>query len=338
MAKSTSLMAVALLAALFAATAVYAFRTGATVSTSEPHTLKLGHSLDQGHPVHAALEFMAERLDEKSSGTLRMEVIPNGQLGAETECVSLVQRGVIAMTKVSAAPLENFVPEMAIFGVPYVFEDEQHYWRVLESDLGRELLLAGEKQGLHGLCYYDAGARSFYTVSKPILEPADLAGLLIRVQESPTSIAMVEALGGSPTPVDFSDLYTNLQQGVLDGAENNPPSFYTNRHYEVCKQYSLDEHTRTPDLLVISQRWWSRLNTQQQQWLAEAAAESAEFERQLWKEKTEEALTKSKEKGVEVYTPDLQAFREQVKPLLESYRGSRVGDLIDRIQKMADDP
>ena len=336
MGKSVSLLLVALLGTAFLGTAVYAIRSGEAIGTSEPLVLKLPHSLDQGHPVHAALEFLAERVAEKSDGQLLIEIFPNGQLGAETECVSLVQRGVLAMTKVSAGPLENFVPEMAIFSVPYLFEDEQHYWRVLESDLGKQLLLSGESKGLHGLCYFDAGARSFYTVSTPILEPSNLKGLLIRVQESPTSIAMVEALGGCPTPVDFSDLYTNLQQGALAGAENNPPSFYNNRHYEVCKEYSLDEHTRTPDLLMISQTWWDRLSAQQQGWLMEAAAEAAEFERTLWKTKTEEALTLSVEKGVHLHYPDKQAFRQQVAPLHASYKGTKVGDLIERIKSQGE--
>jgi tripartite ATP-independent transporter DctP family solute receptor len=158
------------------------------------------------------------------------------------------------MTKTSAAPMEGFVPEMAIFGIPYVFRDNDHCWRVLESEIGRQLLAAGQSVGLHGLCYYDAGSRSFYTIDRPILVPDDLRGLKIRVQQSKTAMDMVEALGGSPTPIPWGELYTALQQRMVDGAENNPPSFHSNRHFEVCKHLSLDEHTIVPDILVSARR------------------------------------------------------------------------------------
>ncbi|MCO6046263.1 TRAP transporter substrate-binding protein [Aeoliella sp. ICT_H6.2] len=334
MSKTVSLLLVGCATCLLLAIAAVAVATGAAMAPADRVELKLGHSLDQNHPVHLAMEFMKERLAEKSSGTMILEIRPNGQLGAETECLSLVQRGVLAMTKTSAAPLENFVPEMAVFGIPFLFEDEAHFWRVLHSDLGNDLLEAGADSGLRGLSYYDAGARSFYTISRPIMTPEDLKGLLIRVQESPTSIAMIESLGGSPTPVDFGDLYTALQQGVVDGAENNPPSFYTNRHYEVCKHLSLDQHTRTPDVLIISQRWWQRLTPQQQQWLAEAAQESAEYERKLWQEKTQEALAGAEERGVTIHHPDLEPFRQSVSSMVESYAGTPTGDLIEKIQAM----
>jgi TRAP-type C4-dicarboxylate transport system substrate-binding protein len=149
--------------------------------------LKLGHGLDQNHPVHAAMVYMAQRLREKSAGTVELQIFPNGQLGSETECIEQLQRGALAMTKTSAAPMESFVPEMAIFGIPYVFRDGEHCWRVLEGEIGHGLLAAGQRVGLHGLCYYDAGSRSFYTIDRPILVPDDLRGLKIRVQQSKTA-------------------------------------------------------------------------------------------------------------------------------------------------------
>ncbi|MFN9981042.1 MAG: DctP family TRAP transporter solute-binding subunit, partial [bacterium] len=176
-------------------------------------------------------EFMAQRLREKSGGTVEIQIFPNSQLGSETECIELLQQGALAITKTSAAPLEGFVPELALFGVPYIFRNEEHYWKLINSDLGKQLLAAGETKGIRGLCYYDAGARSFYTVNRPILKPSDLGGLKIRVQQSKTAMDMVQALGGSPTPVPFGELYTALQSSMVDGAENNAPSFYTNRHY-----------------------------------------------------------------------------------------------------------
>lgn len=296
--------------------------------------LKLGHGLDQNHPVHAAMVYMAQRLREKSAGTVELQIFPNGQLGSETECIEQLQRGALAMTKTSAAPMESFVPEMALFGIPYVFRDGEHCWRVLEGEIGHGLLAAGQRVGLHGLCYYDAGSRSFYTIDRPILVPDDLRGLKIRVQQSKTAMDMVESLGGSPTPIPWGELYTALQQRMVDGAENNPPSFFSNRHFEVCKHLSLDEHTIVPDILVVSQKIWQNLPPHVQAWVQEAADDSSRFQRQLWREGTETALAAVRQEGVTVHRPDRRPFVERVRPMHASYAGTPVGDLLARIQAM----
>ncbi len=188
--------------------------------------LKLAHGLDVSHPVHLAMVHMADRLAETSGGQMRVEIHPSGQLGEERELIEMLQIGSIAMTKVSASPLESFVPEMAVFSIPYVFRNNAHLWRVLDGEIGRALLLAGERYYLRGLCYYDAGPRNFYTTGTAVRSPEDLSGLKIRVQQSITSTRMVRALGGSATPIDWGELYSALQQGVVDGAENNLPSFF----------------------------------------------------------------------------------------------------------------
>ncbi|QEG36451.1 TRAP transporter substrate-binding protein [Bythopirellula goksoeyrii] len=296
--------------------------------------LKLGHSLDQQHPVHLALEHMAQRLQEKSAGSVELQIFPNGQLGSETECIEQLQRGALDMTKTSTAPLEGFLPEFAIFGVPYLFRDDAHAWQVYTGEIGNELLLKGSEVGLRGLCYLDAGARSFYTVKKPILTPNDLKGLKIRVQESQTAMEMVEALGGSPTPMSFGELYTGLQQGMVDGAENNPPSFYSNRHFEVCKHLSLDEHARVPDILLISEPVWKNLSPQVQQWVKESADEAAEFQRKLWQEKTAEVLQAVEQQGVTVHHPDKLPFAQRVKPMVDKLQETPIGSLIKRIQEL----
>jgi tripartite ATP-independent transporter DctP family solute receptor len=298
--------------------------------------LKLGHGLDPNHPVHAGMQFMADRLAEKSSGRVVVEIFPNAQLGSETECLEQLQRGALAMTKTSAAPLESFVPEMTVFSVPYAFRDNEHLWRVLNGPLGRRLLLAGESKGLRGLCYYDAGSRSFYTIDRPILSPADLAGLKIRVQPSRTAIETVEALGGAPTPIPFGELYTALSQRLVDGAENNPPSFYTSRHSEVCKHLSLDEHSSVPDMLMISTHVWSRLPPDARHWLQEAADESVAFQRDLWNRETAEALRAVEQQGVTIHHPDRAAFAERVEPMHRRYAGTPVGPLLDEIDALAD--
>jgi len=304
---------------------------GSDKRASDTQLLKLAHSLDQNHPVHKALAFMAGRLEEKSNGSVCVEIYPNEQLGSETDCIAQLRRGALAMVKTSTAPLESFLPEMAVFGVPYVFEGNEHCWKVLNGEIGKELLMAGERVGLRGLCFYDAGARSFYTVDKMMRSPEDLKGQKIRVQQSETAMNMVEALGGSPTPVPWGELYTALQQRMVDGAENNPPSFYSNRHFEVCKYFSLDEHTRVPDVLLISKNVWESMPAHVQQWVQEAADESSVHQRELWQTRTEEALTKVQLRGVEVLKPDKTRFVERVKQMHQGYEGTPVGDLMKRI-------
>lgn len=295
-------------------------------------TLKLGHSLDQSHPVHAAMEFMAERLQEKSHGTVTLQIFPNSQLGSETEMIEQVQRGALALTKSSTAAIESFIPAMAVFGVPYVFRDEEHFWKFAAGPVGTDLLVAGTQVGIRGLCYWDAGARSFYTVNRPILEPADLQGLKIRVQSSKTALELVENLGGSPTPIPFGELYTALQQSLVDGAENNPPSFYSNRHFEVCKHLSLDEHTRVPDMLLFSEKVWNELSPEVRAWVQEAADESVDFQRRLWAKQSEEVLSAVEEKGVTVHRPAKAKFIEAVSKMRRSYAGTEIGELLDKIE------
>src|SRR5690606_24542608 len=223
----------------------------------------MAHALSATDPVHRAMLYMAERLEHHSGGTRRLEVYAGGQLGSERELIELLQIGSIAMTKVSASPLESFVPEMKIFNIPYLFRDAEHRHAVLDSEIGRELLLAPERVRLHGLGYYDAGSRSFYTVARPVETPDDLAGLKFRVQESQTALEMVRTFGAAPTPIAFGEIYTALQQGVVDGAENNPPSYYLSGHYEVAPYYTLDEHSSVPDILLISQYACERLEPEQ---------------------------------------------------------------------------
>ncbi|NOZ62306.1 MAG: TRAP transporter substrate-binding protein [Calditrichaeota bacterium] len=296
--------------------------------------LKLAHVLDATHPVHKAMVFMAARVAEKSHGKMRIDIYPSGQLGEERDLIELVQIGSLSMTKVSSAPLEGFIPEMKVFGIPYVFRNDAHRWKVLNGEIGRRILLAGEKYFLRGLCYYDAGSRSFYTKNKPINSPADLKGLKIRVMKSLTAVQMVNTLGGSATPIPWGELYTSLQQGIVDGAENNPPSFYLSHHYEVCKYYSLDEHTSVPDILIMSTVVWNSLTPQEQKWLQEAVDESVEYQRKLWKEASDHALREVQKAGVEVIHPDKTPFRDKVKKMYESYRGTPIYQLIEEIESV----
>lgn len=289
--------------------------------------------MDQTHPVHQAMLYLAERAAEKSNGKIQITVYPSQQLGTERECLELLQIGSLGMTKVSASVLEGFVPDFKVFSLPFIFTSEEQKFNFFESNAGRELLNSTQKFWLKGLCFYDAGSRSFYTKAKPVLTPDDLKGLKIRTQESPTSVKMVKALGGSATPIAWGELYTALQQGVVDGAENNPPSFYLSRHYEVCKYYSLNEHTSVPDVLLISTVIWNDLSPEEQKWIQEAADESYEYQKKLWKDATEEALREVQKAGVTIYYPDKRPFEEKVQPLIEEYQTEpSVYNLIKKIK------
>ncbi|MDT0687197.1 TRAP transporter substrate-binding protein [Autumnicola psychrophila] len=296
--------------------------------------IKLGHGLDVSHPVHKAMVFMGERLKEKSDGKMLLDIYPSQQLGSERESLELLQIGSLGMTKVSTGVMENFAPGLKVFGLPFLFKDREHRFNVLEGEIGEHFLNASIDKRLKGLTFYDAGSRSFYSKT-PIDSPEDLEGLKLRVMESQTAINMVKLLGGSPTPIAWGELYTALQQGIVDGAENNLPSFYLSRHYEVCKYIVLDEHTALPDILVIGTPVWNSLSEQEQVWLKEAAMESSEFEKEIWREAELEALEEIQKAGVKVIETDKDAFKEKVQPMYEEFKENpEMREVIEAIQSL----
>lgn len=301
---------------------------------NETRVLKLAHSLDVNHSVHLAMVKMNKDLEQISGGKMTIEIFPNQQLGTERENLELLQIGSLDMTKVSVGVIENFAPKMKVLGLPFLFRDREHSFHVLDGPIGRELLDESVQFRLKGLGYYDAGSRSFYTKNKAINTPEDLQGLKIRVMESVTAMEMVQSLGGSPTPISWGELYTALQQGVVDGAENNPPSFYLSRHYEVCKFYSLDEHTTLPDELVIGTGTWDKLSDQEKAWLQEAVDSSVVYQRELWKKAEEDALSAVESEGVTIIHPDKQPFMEKVTNIYDQYKSDEeMYDLINRIKE-----
>lgn len=283
-------------------------------------SIKLAHSLPVSHPVHKAMVFLADKVAENSDGKLTIDIYPSSQLGSERQCLELLQIGSLGMTKVSSAVMENFSPQLKVFGYPYLFRDNNHRFNVYDGEIGQKLLLDGEKYWLRGLTYFDAGNRSFYTKTKAIETPDDLKGMKIRVMQSPTAIEMVQVLGGAPTPISWGELYTALQQGVVDGAENNLPSFYTSGHYEVCKYFSIDEHSSVPDILVMSTLAWNNLTEIEQKWLMDAVKEATVYQRKLWAEAEVEALTEIKKAGVAVNIPDKSVFVKKSEGMIEELK------------------
>lgn len=293
----------------------------------------LAHTLPINHPVHQGMLVFAERLAELSEGTMSVKIFPDGQLGSEREVLELLQIGSIAMTKVSAATMANFAPEYQVLGVPYLFRSQEHMFNVLEGPTGEGILEAGSEYLLKGLCFYDAGSRSFYTVKKPVQQPEDLAGMKIRVMNHQMSVDMVNEMGASATPMAYGELYSALEQGVVDGAENNPPSFVTSGHYEIAKYYTLDEHSSIPDVLVMGTEYWATLNEREQGWVMAAARESAQAQKVFWSDNVAESMAKLKAAGVEIFQPQKSSFAESAKGVLEAFsQDPKMKTLVAEIQ------
>jgi tripartite ATP-independent transporter DctP family solute receptor len=287
-------------------------------ASDSAETLRLGHGLAVDHPVHLAMVEMAEELGRSSGGALRMTISPGEQLGTERQSVELLQIGSLDLTKTSAAVLEGFDPAFGVFTVPYLFEDEDAAMAAVDGALGAALARRLEAIRLVPLAWYRAGSRSFYTIDRPIRAPDDLAGLPIRTQESAAAMRMVTALGAKPTPIAWGELYTALQQGIVAGAENNPPSLLRSRHFEVARHYSLDEHTIVPDVVLIAKSTWDRLGPDDREALRRAARHAETLQRHWWGEATEEALRELEAAGVMLHCPDKTAFAERVTPLREA--------------------
>ncbi len=312
---------------------IFTFLFSCSAPSEKHKVLKLAHGLDITHPVHKAMVYMAQRCSTLSEGALQVEIYPSAQLGSEQQCVELLQIGSLAITKVSTAVMEGFTDEYKVLGLPYIFRSKEHAFDVLQGKIGKDILASSEEFWIRGLCFYDAGSRSFYTINKAINTPDDLKGMKIRVQQSTVSVSLMKALGASPTPISFGELYTALQSGVVDGAENNAPSLYTSHHYEVCKYYSLTEHTSVPDVLIISLKVWEKLNEQEKSWLQQSADESAIKERELWSESEKESLQAVQDAGVSINYPDKELFAAKVGPVYDLFKNQpKVNNLIQRIK------
>ncbi|SNZ00054.1 tripartite ATP-independent transporter solute receptor, DctP family [Flagellimonas pacifica] len=302
---------------------VFAFLLWGCNNIGTSKIIKLAHGLDVNHSVHKALVKMGEDLAQLSKGKLTVEIYPNQQLGTERQIMELLQIGSVDMTKVSAATLENFAPKTKVLGLPYLFRNREHSFKVFDGPIGQELLNDGKKYWLKGLGFYDAGSRSFYTKEKVVEHPDDLKGQKIRVMPSVTAMEMVRGFGGSPTPISWGELYTSLQQGVVDGAENNPPSFYLSKHYEICKYYSLNEHTFSPDVVIVGTQFWDQLTTEEQNWVQEAVNASVTYQRELWAMAEAEALEAIQKSGVKIIRPDKVPFSKRTDKLYEKYQSDK---------------
>lgn len=287
-----------------------------------------------GYPTARGLEDFASRVHGHPLLAARLEVDLQlgGVLGNEKEALEKLGFGGIQMACTSVAPLAEFSRTIGVLTLPYLFRDPEHMWQVLDGEVGEELLRTLEANGLVGLAWYDSGSRSFYNRKRPVRRLDDLAGLKIRVQKSEIMREMVEALGASPVSLGFKEVYTNLHTGSIDGAENNLPSYRSERHFEVAGYYSYDRHSTIPDLLLINLEVWNRLSADEQIALRQVARESSIAQRGYWLEYVDEALAAVRAAGSEINeVEDIAAFQRAVEPLYAKH-GALYGDLVERIR------
>ena len=295
-------------------------------------TFTLPHVLPTEHPVSKAIIKFAEELESRSGGTMTVKVFDGGTLGSEQELVDNVASGTNDFTKVSTAVLETKTELAKVYSLPYLFRDGEHRWKVLDGEVGQELLDMAVDKGLKGICYFDSGTRSFYTKSRNIASPDDLAGVKIRVQKSAMMEKLIANLGALPQQIAYGELFTAMDTGVVDGAENNIPSYYTSSHYKVAPYYTFDDHVAVPDILVMSVESWDRLSDKQRAVVRAAAEAAKNFQRDLWAEVREEYIEKLKAAGVTFSRPSKDAFVEKTRVLYEAFAGTPVMGLVERIR------
>lgn len=295
--------------------------------------LRLAHNLAEDHAVHVAMTAWAEAVKEKSNGSISIQIFPNGTLGSETDCITIMRAGGLDMPKVSAATLGNFKNEWNALSVPYVFNDKEHYYGVMDGEVAQDMYQLTQDAGFIGLTWLDSGSRSFYTAKTAIRTPADLKGLKIRTMDSQMAIDMMNALGGSAQVMGYSEIYTGMQQGNVDGAENNVTALRD--HSDVTQYYCFDEHTRIPDIIVISTTAWNAMSDNQRQIMRETAADMTDQYKQAWADFENEVLEMAQNNNVELIRDvDMAAFQEACQPIYEKLKTSdpAVYSFVERIQ------
>lgn len=287
------------------------------------------------YPTVLGVKFMGERLKELSGGKMGIKVFSDSKLGQEKDTIEQIKIGGLDMIRVNVAPLNNIVPETLALAMPFVFRSKDHLHKVLDGPIGEDILKAMESQGFIGLAYYDSGARNFYTATKPIKSLADMHGMKLRVQQSDLFVAMVEALGANATPMPYGEVYTALKTHLIDGAENNWPSYESSSHYEAAKNYSLTEHSMAPEMVIFSKKIWDTLKPEDQKLIRQAAKESVAEMRKLWDERETKAKAKVEAAGSQVFKiEDRQAMVDAMKPVYDKFAADpKVKDLVKRIQE-----
>lgn len=288
------------------------------------------------YPTTLGAYRFAELVERQTNGRIKVIVQPEAELGAEKEVLRQMKYGGIDFARISLSQLAELIPEMNALQMPYLYRDSTHMWEVLSGEIGDYFLEKAGEVGLVGLSWYDAGVRNFYTSQKQITCLEDLQGMTIRVQESDMMADMVEALGATAVQIAYSEVYSSIQLGEVDGAENNWPSYKAMNHDEVAKYYTVDEHTRVPEMQLVSAHTWEKLSEEDQEIILECAKESARLERRLWKLQEKQSQEKAVKNGtvvIEISDEEKERFRAAVEPVYQKYCGEYM-DIIERIREL----
>jgi len=307
--------------------------SGSSSGASEgpSYTFRLAEAHPADYPTTKADMRFAELVKERSDGRITIDVFPSAQLGEEKAVIEQVQLGAIEFTRVSTGPMAEFNKDFGVFSLPYIFENDDHVWKFLLGADGMKLLDTLQSSGLQGLGWYSSGSRSFYA-SKPLTSIEDVKGLKIRVQENKLNLAIMEALGANATPMPYGEVYSSLQTGVIDAAENNYPSYYSSKHYEVAPHLLLDSHQRVPEVLLISKTVWDKLSEEDKGLIRQAALDSIEYQREEWAKYEKESEDAVRAAGATITeVSDLQPWKDAVQPVIDSYR-SEYSAILDAIE------
>ncbi len=290
-----------------------------------------------GYPTVEAVERLGKKLDAQTSGRYSVQMVPSMQLGGEKEALEQAQVGALAFARVSVGVVGPLVDELNVFNMPFVVRDVKHMRATIDGPLGTELLgkiTNNPQTRLIGLCWMDGGARSVYNKVRPIRTPDDLKGLKIRMMGNPLFVDTMNAMGGNGISMGMDQVYNAMSTGVVDGAENNPPSYDSFNHYPIAKNYSLTEHLIIPEILVFSKRTWDSMSKADQDTLLKLSKEAQLEQRQLWDERSEQSMKKIRDAGINVITltaAEKQKFQDAVKPVWDKY-GGKYAELVKRIQ------
>lgn len=298
-------------------------------------TLRSSDTHPAGYPTVVAVEFMGEKLEECTDGRIGIDVYDSAQLGEEKDTIEQARFGVIDLLRVSLGPFNGLIEETQVPSLPYIFRSTDHMQRVMDGEIGQQILDAFQPYGLVGLAFYDGGSRSFYNRERPINSIEDLQGLKFRVIQSDIFVDMVNALGANATPMPYGEVYSSIQTGVIDGAENNWPSFESSSHYDVAPYFTLDQHLIVPEVLVMSKMTWDKLTPEDQTCVVEAAKASVPYQREKWAEREAQSEEIVRAAGVEVITDiDKTPFIEAMVPVYEKHVTSdKLKDMVKRIQE-----
>jgi tripartite ATP-independent transporter DctP family solute receptor len=287
----------------------------------------------EDYPTVMAVKFMSEQIAKRTNGKHSIKVFTGNQLGGEKDTIEQTRIGALDLVRINVAPMNNICPETMVPTMPFLFRSTEHMRKVLDGPIGDQILKSCESQGFVGLAFYDSGSRSLYTVKKPVKTLADAKGMKIRVQQSDLWVSLLQAMGANATPMPYGEVYTALKTGLVDGAENNWPSYDTSKHHEVAKFYSMTEHSMAPEMLLMSKKVWDTLTPDEQKIFRDVAKESVPYMRKLWDEKERTSREIVVKGGAQIIEVDKKSFQDAMKPVYDRFiTDAKLKDMVAKVQ------